>query len=75
VHSVAAALPASGANMQEKNYFPEPNGANVDFSSSHFNVQGHILSTGGDALTLSCLLISFTCFGVFFFFLLLLLLF
>ncbi len=35
-------------NLQEKNYFPEPNRALfVDFSLSKFNVKCHILSTGG----------------------------
>ncbi len=35
--------------MQEQNYFPELNRQFLLFSSD-FNVQGHILSTDGDAL-------------------------
>ncbi len=39
--------------MQENNHFPKPNEYLyvVDFSSSRFNVQGHILSTSRDALS------------------------
>jgi len=36
--------------MQEKNHFPEPNQHVFDFSSPDFNVEGHIVSSGGDAL-------------------------
>jgi hypothetical protein len=39
--------------MQEKNYFREkPNPAEVEFSSSNFNVECHILSTGGGMMLL-----------------------
>jgi len=37
-------------NMLKKNHFLEPHLAFLDFSSSNFYMQGHILSTGGDAL-------------------------
>jgi hypothetical protein len=40
---------ATSAIILSQNHFPKS--AYVDFSSSDFNVQGHILSTGGDALT------------------------
>ncbi len=36
--------------MLEKNHFLEPHPAFLDFSSSNFDVQGYILSIGGDAL-------------------------
>jgi len=39
--------------MQEKNHFLSHFLASVHFSSSNFDVQGHILSTSGDALSLS----------------------
>jgi hypothetical protein len=39
--------------MEEKNHFPQPKPAYVDFSRTHLNVQGLILSTAGDALTLT----------------------
>jgi hypothetical protein len=35
-----------------KTLFPEPNRHTLDFDSSNFTVQDHILSTTGDALTL-----------------------
>jgi hypothetical protein len=41
---------ANCAIMLDQNHFAEPN-QHVDFSSSNFNVQGHILSTAGDALS------------------------
>jgi hypothetical protein len=67
-HSLAGAQRCCGLTSLRSKYageklFSWAKRANVDFSSSHFNVQGHILSTGGDALTLSCLPISFTALG------------